>query len=115
MIDSFNFFFQREKCLKLFGQVLLRRTRLRKTHWEFCQISVGQSAPGGVKKNMPQILTKLTDMVDVELKIHHIKFCDHSSNADGAMGPQSKVIFENKSCFSSFTPLKNGVSSGSQD
>ena len=44
-IDSFNFFFQRKKCLKLFGQVLLRKARLGEAQREVFQTPVGQSVP----------------------------------------------------------------------
>ena len=45
IINSFDFFFQCKKCLKLFGQVLLKKAPLGKTHREFPQIPVGQSVP----------------------------------------------------------------------
>ena len=45
IIDSFKFFSQCKKCLKFFGQVLLRRAQHGKDHREFSQIPVGQSVP----------------------------------------------------------------------
>ena len=54
------------------------------------------------KKNMPQILTKLTKVVDFELKTHLTKFCVPSSKDGGAVGPQSSVISE-KNVFFMYT------------
>ena len=45
---------------------------------------------------MSQISIKLTDVVHLELKTHHIKFCAPSSKGGGAMSPQGRVIFEKK-------------------
>ena len=42
IIDSFNFFFQRKKRFKLFGQALLKRAQLGKTRREFSQMSMSQ-------------------------------------------------------------------------
>ena len=68
-----------------------------------------------MKKNIPGILTQLTEVLDFELKAHHIKFFGTSSELGGAMGSQSRVIFEKKNrSFSSFEPPKNGVGSRSQ-
>ena len=49
---------------------------------------------GGVIKNVPRILTKLTEVIDLELKTRHKKFCAASSKGSGAAGLQSRVIFE---------------------
>ena len=38
------------------------------------------------KKNIERILTKLTLLVNFELKTHHTKFCDPSLKGGGAMG-----------------------------
>ena len=53
-------------------------------------------------------------MVDFELRIQHIEFCALGTKVGVAMGPQSRVIFEKKRCFSIFTSPKNGVEPRSQ-
>ena len=47
------------------------------------------------KKNTFQILTKLTEVVDFELKPHHTKFFVPTLKEGGPVGPESRVISKN--------------------
>ena len=40
------------------------------------------------EKTTPRILTKLPEVVDFELKIHHTRFCVSISKGNGAADPQ---------------------------
>ena len=55
---------------------------------------------------MLRISTKLSEVVEFELKTHHTKFCAHRSKRDGAMDPQSRVIFEKTLVFCHLNSLK---------
>ena len=57
-------------------------------------------------KNVPLILTKLTKVIEFELKLHHRKFCDHISKQGEAIGPQSGVTIEKNAAFCHFFLIK---------